>query len=113
MARGTLVKITETLGIRYLQYLLKEMQSILVKGYQVRRGGSGRGGFPSLAAAANPERPCCLRPGPRADLHGVPAAVGPQTNAEERRPGLLHEHAHQCKTTTRHRRPSHPAADAP
>lgn len=36
MARGTLVKITETLGIRYLQYLLKEMQSVLVKGYQVR-----------------------------------------------------------------------------
>lgn len=35
VARGTLVKITETLGIRYLQYLLKEMQSILVKGYQV------------------------------------------------------------------------------
>lgn len=35
MARGTLVKITQTLGIRYLQYLLKEMQSILVKGYQV------------------------------------------------------------------------------
>lgn len=36
VARGTLVKITETLGIRYLQYLLKEMQSVLVKGYQVR-----------------------------------------------------------------------------
>lgn len=36
VARGTLVKITETLGIRYLQYLLKEMQSILVKGYQVQ-----------------------------------------------------------------------------
>lgn len=35
VARGTLVKITQTLGIRYLQYLLKEMQSILVKGYQV------------------------------------------------------------------------------
>lgn len=35
MARGTLVKITETLGCRYLQYLLKEMQSVLVKGYQV------------------------------------------------------------------------------
>lgn len=36
VARGTLVKITETLGIRYLQYLLKEMQSVLVKGYQVQ-----------------------------------------------------------------------------
>lgn len=35
VARATLVKITETLGVRYLQYLLKEMQSILVKGYQV------------------------------------------------------------------------------
>ena len=36
VARGTLVKIIETLGYRYLQYLLKEMQSVLVKGYQVR-----------------------------------------------------------------------------
>lgn len=36
VARGTLVKITETLGIRYLQYLLKELQSVLVKGYQVQ-----------------------------------------------------------------------------
>uniref|UniRef100_A0A671YHV5 UTP20 small subunit processome component n=1 Tax=Sparus aurata TaxID=8175 RepID=A0A671YHV5_SPAAU len=35
VARGTLVKIIETLGYRYLQYLLKEMQSVLVKGYQV------------------------------------------------------------------------------
>uniref|UniRef100_H3CN87 UTP20 small subunit processome component n=1 Tax=Tetraodon nigroviridis TaxID=99883 RepID=H3CN87_TETNG len=35
VARGTLVKVTQTLGVRYLQYLLKEMQSILVKGYQV------------------------------------------------------------------------------
>lgn len=35
VARGTLVKIIETLGFRYLQYLLKEMQSVLVKGYQV------------------------------------------------------------------------------
>ncbi|KAK7901998.1 hypothetical protein WMY93_018767 [Mugilogobius chulae] len=35
VARGTLVKITETLGIRYLHYLLKEMQGVLVKGYQV------------------------------------------------------------------------------
>ncbi|XP_061617524.1 LOW QUALITY PROTEIN: small subunit processome component 20 homolog [Phyllopteryx taeniolatus] len=35
VARGTLVKIIETLGNRYLQYLLKEMQGILVKGYQV------------------------------------------------------------------------------
>uniref|UniRef100_A0A4W6DX43 UTP20 small subunit processome component n=1 Tax=Lates calcarifer TaxID=8187 RepID=A0A4W6DX43_LATCA len=35
VARGTLVKIIETLGCRYLQYLLKEMQGILVKGYQV------------------------------------------------------------------------------
>ncbi|XP_041637012.1 small subunit processome component 20 homolog [Cheilinus undulatus] len=35
VARGTLVKILETLGCRYLQYLLKEMQGILVKGYQV------------------------------------------------------------------------------
>ncbi|XP_034530006.1 small subunit processome component 20 homolog [Notolabrus celidotus] len=35
VARGTLVKILETLGCRYLQYLLKEMQGLLVKGYQV------------------------------------------------------------------------------
>ncbi|KAM7378035.1 hypothetical protein PAMA_013096 [Pampus argenteus] len=35
VARGTLVKILETLGYRYLQFLLKEMQGILVKGYQV------------------------------------------------------------------------------
>uniref|UniRef100_A0A673BJE7 UTP20 small subunit processome component n=1 Tax=Sphaeramia orbicularis TaxID=375764 RepID=A0A673BJE7_9TELE len=35
VARGTLIKIIETLGFRYLQYLLKEMQSLLVKGYQV------------------------------------------------------------------------------
>lgn len=35
VARGTLVKILETLGCKYLQYLLKEMQGILVKGYQV------------------------------------------------------------------------------
>ncbi|KAM7366962.1 hypothetical protein PAMP_014893 [Pampus punctatissimus] len=35
VARGTLVKILETLGCRYLQFLLKEMQGILVKGYQV------------------------------------------------------------------------------
>lgn len=35
VARSTLVKIIETLGCRYLQYLLKEMQGVLVKGYQV------------------------------------------------------------------------------
>ncbi|XP_038143159.1 small subunit processome component 20 homolog [Cyprinodon tularosa] len=35
VARATLVKIIETLGCRYLQYLLKEMQGVLVKGYQV------------------------------------------------------------------------------
>ncbi|XP_051911593.1 small subunit processome component 20 homolog [Hippocampus zosterae] len=35
VARGTLVKILETLGCRYLRYMLKEMQGILVKGYQV------------------------------------------------------------------------------
>ncbi|XP_074554208.1 small subunit processome component 20 homolog [Halichoeres trimaculatus] len=35
VGRGTLIKILETLGCRYLQYLLKEMQGILVKGYQV------------------------------------------------------------------------------
>ncbi|XP_040885804.1 small subunit processome component 20 homolog [Toxotes jaculatrix] len=35
VARGTLVKITEALGCRYLKYLLKEMQGVLVKGYQV------------------------------------------------------------------------------
>ncbi|CAN9508305.1 unnamed protein product [Ophioblennius macclurei] len=35
VARGTLIKILETLGCRYLQYILKEMQGVLVKGYQV------------------------------------------------------------------------------
>ncbi|KAM6984775.1 small subunit processome component 20 homolog [Aplochiton taeniatus] len=35
VARNTLIKIIETLGCRYLQYLLKEMHSVLVKGYQV------------------------------------------------------------------------------
>lgn len=35
VARVTLVKILETLGYRYLQYLLREMQSILMKGYQI------------------------------------------------------------------------------
>ncbi|XP_072235229.1 small subunit processome component 20 homolog [Leuresthes tenuis] len=35
VARGTLVKIMEALGCRFLQYLLKEMQAVLVKGYQV------------------------------------------------------------------------------
>ncbi|XP_043964664.1 small subunit processome component 20 homolog [Gambusia affinis] len=35
VARGTLVKILQTLGCRYLQYLLKEMQGVLVKGYQM------------------------------------------------------------------------------
>ncbi|KAL4612676.1 hypothetical protein GN956_G22842 [Arapaima gigas] len=34
-ARSTLIKIVETLGCCYLQYLLKEMKSVLVKGYQV------------------------------------------------------------------------------
>lgn len=33
--------------------------------------------------------------GPRVDVHGIPAAVGPQPDPEERRPGLMHEHAHQ------------------
>ncbi|XP_028810161.1 small subunit processome component 20 homolog [Denticeps clupeoides] len=35
VARSTLVKIIESLGCRYLQYLLREMQGVLVKGYQV------------------------------------------------------------------------------
>ncbi|XP_036373482.1 small subunit processome component 20 homolog [Megalops cyprinoides] len=35
VARNTLIRIIETLGCHYLQYLLKEMQSVLVKGYQV------------------------------------------------------------------------------
>lgn len=33
--------------------------------------------------------------GPRVDIHSIPAAVGAQPDPEERRPGLLHEHAHQ------------------
>ncbi|XP_060633217.2 small subunit processome component 20 homolog [Anolis sagrei] len=35
IARNTLMKIMEVLGARYLQYILKEMQSTLVHGYQV------------------------------------------------------------------------------
>ncbi|XP_040263163.1 small subunit processome component 20 homolog [Bufo bufo] len=35
IARNTLIKIIETLGPRYLQYVLNEMQTVLVKGYQV------------------------------------------------------------------------------
>ncbi|XP_059834550.1 small subunit processome component 20 homolog [Hypanus sabinus] len=35
VARNTLTKIIETLGPRYLLYLLKEMQSALTKGFQV------------------------------------------------------------------------------
>ncbi|XP_067415819.1 small subunit processome component 20 homolog [Emydura macquarii macquarii] len=35
IARNTLTKIIEALGARYLQYILREMQSILVHGYQV------------------------------------------------------------------------------
>ncbi|KAM4037263.1 small subunit processome component 20 homolog isoform 2-T2 [Anomaloglossus baeobatrachus] len=35
IARNTLIKILETLGPRYLHYVLKEMQNVLVKGYQV------------------------------------------------------------------------------
>ncbi|XP_030069682.1 small subunit processome component 20 homolog isoform X2 [Microcaecilia unicolor] len=35
IARNTLMKIIETLGARYLQYVLKEMRTVLVKGYQV------------------------------------------------------------------------------
>nr|XP_048691400.1 small subunit processome component 20 homolog isoform X3 [Caretta caretta] len=35
IARNTLTKIMEALGARYLQYVLREMQSILIHGYQV------------------------------------------------------------------------------
>ncbi|KAM8982078.1 small subunit processome component 20 homolog [Sarcophilus harrisii] len=35
VARNTLTKIIETLGVHYLQYILKELQSTLVRGYQV------------------------------------------------------------------------------
>uniref|UniRef100_A0A8C5PLM5 UTP20 small subunit processome component n=1 Tax=Leptobrachium leishanense TaxID=445787 RepID=A0A8C5PLM5_9ANUR len=35
VARNTLIKIIETLGAHYLHYILKEMQTVLVKGYQV------------------------------------------------------------------------------
>ncbi|KAM8974068.1 small subunit processome component 20 homolog isoform 2-T2 [Pelodytes ibericus] len=35
IARNTLIKIIETLGARYLHYVFKEMQTVLVKGYQV------------------------------------------------------------------------------
>ncbi|XP_041442196.1 small subunit processome component 20 homolog isoform X2 [Xenopus laevis] len=35
VARNTLIKIMETIGARYLHYVLREMQAVLVKGYQV------------------------------------------------------------------------------
>ncbi|XP_006888591.1 PREDICTED: small subunit processome component 20 homolog [Elephantulus edwardii] len=35
IARSTLTKIIEDLGVHYLQYILKELQSTLVRGYQV------------------------------------------------------------------------------
>ncbi|XP_044533441.1 small subunit processome component 20 homolog [Gracilinanus agilis] len=35
VARNTLTKIIETLGVHYLQYILKELQTTLVRGYQV------------------------------------------------------------------------------
>uniref|UniRef100_A0A8C0NC01 UTP20 small subunit processome component n=1 Tax=Canis lupus familiaris TaxID=9615 RepID=A0A8C0NC01_CANLF len=35
IARSTLAKIIEDLGVRYLQYILKELQTTLVRGYQV------------------------------------------------------------------------------
>lgn len=35
VARNTLTKIMEVLGVQYLMYILKEMQSTLVHGYQV------------------------------------------------------------------------------
>ncbi|KAG8439453.1 hypothetical protein GDO86_005604 [Hymenochirus boettgeri] len=35
VARNTLIKIMETIGPRYLHYVLREMQAVLVKGYQV------------------------------------------------------------------------------
>lgn len=35
IARSTLAKIIEDLGVQYLQYILKELQTTLVRGYQV------------------------------------------------------------------------------
>lgn len=35
VARSTLAKILEDLGVRFLQYVLKELQTTLVRGYQV------------------------------------------------------------------------------
>ncbi|MBN3303699.1 UTP20 protein, partial [Amia calva] len=35
IARNTLIKIMDALGVHYLHYLLKEMHTVLVKGYQV------------------------------------------------------------------------------
>ncbi|XP_023572579.1 small subunit processome component 20 homolog isoform X2 [Octodon degus] len=35
VARSTLAKILEDLGVRFLQYILKELQTTLVRGYQV------------------------------------------------------------------------------
>lgn len=35
IARSTLTKIIEDLGVHFLQYVLKELQTTLVRGYQV------------------------------------------------------------------------------
>lgn len=38
IARSTLTKIIEDLGVHFLQYVLKELQTTLVRGYQVSQG---------------------------------------------------------------------------
>lgn len=43
IARSTLAKIIEDLGVHFLQYVLKELQTTLVRGYQVKASrASGR-----------------------------------------------------------------------
>lgn len=90
VARGTLVRIVETLGCRFLHYLLKEMQAVLVKGYQVCAAGTRRH---NAGGELQRDFLCRVVPGPRSDVHRVPAAVRPQSHPEGRRPGPLHEHA--------------------
>lgn len=75
VARGTLVKIIEALGYRYLQYLLKEMQGILVKGYQVGTHTYIRNSLQIIQWSYCLKNLSALpHPGPCVNLYCVPAA---------------------------------------
>lgn len=120
VARGTLVKILETLGCRYLQYLLKEMHSVLVKGYQVwahaeikiwKNTHSGSRAISYVVMNSCKKRMCqhfCwlyapLYPGSCADIHSASVTVNTRSNPEEWWPGPMYDHAHWCKNVWHHK----------